>query len=126
MTLSMLAGLAAVAFAQNSKPLIPAWNRASALNEDQGSPVERGTAVFNNWCSACHSRDVRNGPGTRSLQNKYQGKLPAALEDRTDLSVASVELFVRRGVATMPFYRKTEVSDADLAALAAYLTRKRE
>jgi hypothetical protein len=37
----------------------------------------------------------------------------------------AVALFVRRGVATMPFYRKTEVSDADLAALAAYLTRKR-
>ena len=61
----------------------------------------------------------------RSLENKYQGTVPAALEDRTDLTAGSVALFVRRGVATMPFYRKTEVSDADLAALAAYLTRKR-
>ena len=125
MTMSMLAGLAAVSFAQDSKPHIPAWHRASALNEDQGSPVERGAAVFNNWCAACHSRDVRNAPGTRSLENKYQSKVPAALEDRTDLTAASVALVVRRGVATMPFYRKTEVSDADLAALAAYLTRKR-
>ena len=44
---------------------------------------------------------------------------------RPELTAASITLFVRRGVATMPFYRKTEVSDADLAALAAYLTRTR-
>lgn len=99
-------------------------NRILEVSErDQTCLVEPG--VFNNWCAACHSRDVRNAPGTRSLENKYQSKVPAALEDRTDLTAASVALFVRRGVATMPFYRKTEVSDADLAALAAYLTRKR-
>jgi len=32
---------------------------------------------------------------------------------------------VRRGVSIMPFFRKTEVSDADLAAITAYLTRPR-
>jgi hypothetical protein len=30
---------------------------------------------------------------------------------------------VRHGVSVMPFLRKTEISDADLDALAAYLTR---
>jgi mono/diheme cytochrome c family protein len=30
---------------------------------------------------------------------------------------------VRHGVSVMPPFRKTEVSDADLAALSAYLTR---
>jgi hypothetical protein len=34
-----------------------------------------------------------------------------------------IRLFVRQGVATMPFSRKTEVSDADLDALVAYLTQ---
>jgi mono/diheme cytochrome c family protein len=29
--------------------------------------------------------------------------------------------FVRSGVSVMPPFRKTEISDADLAALAAYL-----
>ena len=91
--------------------------------ENRGSPVERGAAVFNNSCSICHSEDVRNAPGTRSLQYKYQGKLPAALEDRTDLTPAFVKLCVRKGVATMPFFRKTEISDADLDALAAYLSQ---
>jgi mono/diheme cytochrome c family protein len=93
------------------------------MPEDRGTPVERGAAVFNNWCSACHSRDARNAPGTTSLQFKYQGKTPAALEDRRDLTPQAIRLFVRRGVATMPFSRPTEVSDADLDALIAYLTQ---
>lgn len=101
----------------------PAWNRAIAADQKRGSPVERGAAVFNNLCSVCHSKDVRNAPGTRSLQFKYQGKLPTALEDRTDLTAAFVKLCVRKGVATMPFFRKTEISDNDLDALAAYLSQ---
>jgi hypothetical protein len=56
---------------------------------------------------------------------KYQGALPAALEDRRDLTVDLVKFFVRNGVATMPQLRKVEVSDADLDALAAYLTQPR-
>ena len=32
-----------------------------------------------------------------------------------------VKAVVRTGVSVMPFFRKTEVSDADLNALAAYL-----
>lgn len=31
--------------------------------------------------------------------------------------------FVRQGVSVMLFFRKTEISDADLDALAAYLAR---
>jgi mono/diheme cytochrome c family protein len=48
--------------------------------------------------------------------------VPAALEDRRDLTPELVKLFVRNGVATMAPFRKTEVSDADLEALAAYLS----
>lgn len=126
-TLLTMAGLLCVTVAHVSgqattKP-IAAWSRTLAAPEDRGTPAERGSAVFNNWCSACHSRDVRNAPGTTSLQFKYQGKVPAALEDRRDLTPQSIALFVRQGVAMMPFFRKTEVSDADLDALIAYLTR---
>ena len=105
-------------------PPIAAWSRTTAGVEDRGSEVERGAAVFNNWCSACHSRGPSNAPGTSSLQFKYQSSVPAALEDRQDLTADLVKFFVRNGVATMPQFRKTEVSDADLAALAAYLTRR--
>ena len=64
-------------------------------------------------------------PGTTALQAKYGGKVPALLDDRTDLTPAAVRFFVRRGVSIMPFFRKTEVSDADLDAIAAYFTRPR-
>jgi mono/diheme cytochrome c family protein len=110
--------------AQDAPFPIAAWSRTTASAEDTGAPTERGAAVFNNWCSACHSRGPLNAPGTTSLQNKYQGALPAALEDRADLTADIIELYVRNGIATMPFYRKTEISDADLAALAAYLVKE--
>jgi hypothetical protein len=70
---------------------------------------------------ANHDRVVQ-APGTTSLELKYQGTVPAALEDRRDLTPELVKLFVRNGVATMAPFRKTEVSDADLEALAAYLS----
>ena len=121
---AVVLGLGAPAAAQ--APQTPAWHRSRAASPPAAGPLEaRGAAVFNNWCVACHDKDPQNGPATRSLQFKYQGTLPAALEDRRDLTPAAVKLFVRQGVATMPFFRKTEVSDADLDALAAYLSAKR-
>ncbi|HEY8519317.1 MAG TPA: cytochrome c [Gammaproteobacteria bacterium] len=124
---ALLAGAlaaAAAASAQDAPRPIAAWSRTTAADETAGTLVERGAAVFNNWCSACHSRDTRNAPGTTSLQHKYQGAVPAALEDRTDLTPEAVRAFVRNGVATMPFFRKTEIDDADLDALVAYLTQR--
>jgi mono/diheme cytochrome c family protein len=113
--------VAGTAAAQDAPFPIAAWSRTTASAEDKGSPVERGAAVFNNWCSACHSRGPQNAPGTASLQNKYQGSVPAALQDRRDLTPDLVKFFVRNGVAMMAPLRKTEVSDADLDALAADL-----
>ena len=114
------------AAAQEAPFPIAAWSRTKAAVETEGSATERGAAVFNNWCSACHSRGPQNAPGTTSLQAKYQGSVPAALEDRRDLTPDLVKFFVRNGVAMMAPLRKTEVSDADLEALAAYLTRSRQ
>ncbi len=117
-------GSASAAQAQEAPFPIAAWSRTTAAVETAGAPVERGAAVFNNWCSACHSRGPQNAPGTASLQIKYQGSVPAALEDRRDLTPEVVKVFVRNGVAMMAPFRKTEVSDADLDALAAYLARR--
>jgi mono/diheme cytochrome c family protein len=116
--------IACTASAQDAPFPVAAWSRTTAADETAGSPVERGAAVFNNWCSACHSREPQNAPGTTSLQAKYQGSVPAALEDRRDLTPDLVKFFVRNGVAMMAPLRKTEVSDADLEALAAYLTQR--
>jgi mono/diheme cytochrome c family protein len=122
--IALALGVTLGAGAQDAPFPIAAWSRTTASAEDAGAPGERGAAVFNNWCSACHSRGPLNAPGTTSLQNKYQGSLPAALEDRTDLTAPLIELYVRNGIATMPFYRKTEISDADLTALTAYLVEE--
>jgi len=86
----------------------------------QAPLAERGKAVFDYWCVACHG-DGPGNPGTAALQALYSGQKPALLEQRTDLFPELTKSFVRSGVSIMPFFRKTEVSDADLEALAAYL-----
>jgi (+)-pinoresinol hydroxylase len=82
--------------------------------------LAHGKEVFAKWCAPCHGAGDQY-PGTVALGVKYEGKLPAALEERTDLAPDLVKAVVRTGVSVMPFFRKTEVSDADLDALAAYL-----
>jgi mono/diheme cytochrome c family protein len=89
--------------------------------------VERGRAVYQYWCATCHSSGP-GMPGTTALAAKYKGKqpfVPAVLEERTDLTEASVKFFVRQGVSVMAPFRKTEISDADLEDLISYLTRSK-
>lgn len=80
----------------------------------------RGREVFEYWCAPCHAPGPRH-PGTQALDVLYKGAKPGALEERTDLTPEITSAFVRTGVSVMPPFRKTEISDADLAALAAYL-----
>jgi mono/diheme cytochrome c family protein len=89
----------------------------------QEASVERGNEVFQYWCAPCHAPGPRH-PGTQALEALYKGAKPAALEQRTDLIPDLTRSFVRAGVSVMPPFRKTEISDADLAALAAYLAPK--
>jgi mono/diheme cytochrome c family protein len=89
----------------------------------QETAVARGGDVFQNWCAPCHAPGARH-PGTQALEALYKGAKPAALEQRTDLVPELTRSFVRTGVSVMPPFRKTEISDADLAALAAYLAPK--
>lgn len=89
----------------------------------QDAHVARGEEVFAYWCAPCHAPGPRH-PGTQALQALYKGAKPAALEERTDLVPELTRSFVRTGVSVMPPFRKTEISDADLEALAAYLAPK--
>jgi (+)-pinoresinol hydroxylase len=82
--------------------------------------IQKGEKVFNYWCATCHGPGL---PGTVALQTKYKGAKPALLSERTDLIPPVTKTFVRKGVSIMPFFRKTEISDADLDALAAYVAR---
>ena len=94
-----------------------------AAAQAQDALVTRGDEVFQYWCAACHAAGPRH-PGTQALESLYKGAKPAALEQRTDLVPELTRTFVRTGVSVMPPFRKTEISDADLAALAAYLAPK--
>lgn len=84
--------------------------------------LEHGKAVFDKWCAPCHAAGPGH-PGTQALQALYGGQKPAELEKRTDLAPEITKTFVRTGATVMPFFRKTEISDQDLEALAAYLAQ---
>jgi (+)-pinoresinol hydroxylase len=109
--------------AQASATASRAAQQPAKPQPDTASQLQRGKAVFDQWCAACHAPGPRH-PGTQALDALYKGTKPGALEQRTDLVPALTETFVRKGVSVMAPYRRTEISDADLAALAAYLAPK--
>jgi (+)-pinoresinol hydroxylase len=84
--------------------------------------IERGQALYRYWCLPCHGRGPGH-PGTQALAERYAGALPDALEDRKNLTPEFVAVFVRNGISIMPFFRKTEISDIELADIGAYLSR---
>jgi mono/diheme cytochrome c family protein len=92
---------------------------AAAADEAQ---IQRGREVYMYWCWNCHGEGVGK-PGTQALAAKYKRSKPEILDQRTDLTPPVTKAFVRKGVSIMPFFRKTEVTDAQLDALAAYLAR---
>jgi (+)-pinoresinol hydroxylase len=103
-----------------------AWAADAAL-------VERGDAVFQRHCAACHglgrgddSEPASLLPGTLALRLKYRGEIPTLLEQRTDLSPAVLRVFLRNGVGSMPPFRPTTVTDDDIEAIAAFLARGRQ
>jgi len=96
----------------------------SAWAAPPAAPSKTGAQLFGYWCATCHGRGA-NMPGTVALEAKYEGHLPAALEDRTELKPEFVRHFVRHGVSIMPFFRKTEISDRELDLIANYLVRRR-
>jgi mono/diheme cytochrome c family protein len=94
---------------------------APAYAADSAS-IEKGHQIFQYWCTPCHGSGPGK-PGTVALEALYKGAKPALLEERTDLTPELTRTFVRNGVSIMAPFRKTEISDADLDALAAYLAR---
>jgi mono/diheme cytochrome c family protein len=89
---------------------------------------ENGKAVFNKWCLTCHGAKEGAMPlaGTGALMVKYKGQMPAVLEERNNLAPEFIRVVVRGGLFGMPITRKTEVSDAQLEDIIAYLTRNQK
>jgi mono/diheme cytochrome c family protein len=96
---------------------------APALAAQDDDALVRGKTVYDHYCYPCHGVGAAKA-GTTVLQYRYKGEKPALLAERTDLTPAVVKAFVRNGVALMAKFRKTEITDAELDDLAAYVTRK--
>lgn len=90
--------------------------------------VATGKRVFQSHCAPCHGMGPGDDgskmlPGTAALEAKYKGERPAALERRKDLSPEVLKIIVRNGSGAMPMFRKVEISDAEIDAVAAYLAQ---
>ncbi|MFC3098675.1 c-type cytochrome [Alteraurantiacibacter palmitatis] len=85
-----------------------------------------GRQVFAAQCAPCHGAGRGDDgshslPGTEALARKYAGALPGELERRSDLPAPLLRLFVRRGAGAMPAFRPSELTDAEIVAIADYL-----
>lgn len=98
------------------------WLTAPVLAGEPSEPYAAGRAVYAKWCAPCHDPGIIH-PGTNALTVKYKGVKSGVLLEWTDLSPATVGYLVRHGISVMPQFRKTEISDADLGALAKFLSR---
>jgi mono/diheme cytochrome c family protein len=102
---------------------------ARAQPPERDAQLTQGKQVYDYWCVPCHGSGLglpgfNALPGTQQLQIKYRGtSVSPLLEERTDLVPEFVKVIVRQGVSFMPQFRKTEISDAELEAMAAYLAR---
>ena len=98
----------------------------------QQSAMQRGNAKFQHSCAPCHGAGVGDDghamlPGTDALRIKYKGAVPAVpalLEERTDLTAPVLKVFLRNGSFSMPPFRPTELMDAEIADIAAYIADK--
>jgi mono/diheme cytochrome c family protein len=114
---NLLGAMASMAMVAGLFAVVPSAQAAAPAPD-----LATGEKVYARWCVHCHAAG-RGNPGTQSLQVKYGDRLPAVLIDRTDLTPEAVTLFVRQGVLSMPPFRKTEITDVELAALSAWVAR---
>jgi mono/diheme cytochrome c family protein len=101
--------------------VVGSWAACAAAQD-----AAQGKIKFDHACAPCHGAGVGDDgramlPGTDALRIKYQGSLPALLEQRTDLNADAIRTFVRRGTWSMPPFRPTEVTERDIQDIAAYL-----
>jgi mono/diheme cytochrome c family protein len=77
--------------------------------------------LFVEKCSMCHRQ---MGMGTVILARRMDPKV-ARLEMHTDLTTEYITTAARMGIGNMPRIPRGEVNDAQLARIAAYLTKSK-
>ncbi len=116
----VLAALMAASCGRKEPSTTPSVAAETANVAAQPSAPADGKMVYGKWCAACHDPGVHH-PGTNALTVKYAGVKSGVLLEWNDLAPETARYFVRNGISVMPQFRKTEISDEELDALAAYL-----
>lgn len=91
---------------------------AAATTASSDTP-NSGKELFDVHCGICHQP---HGAGTIALAHRL-GPEHSLLADRQDLDAAYVKQVVRTGIGSMPPQTRVDLTDAELEAVAAYLTR---
>ena len=91
----------------------------------QDGALALGERIYLDKCEYCHGDGVQKG-GTFVLQARYQDALPALLTERTDLAPEYISAVLRTWTNGMAPFRPTEISDSEMEALVAFLTRNNE
>ncbi|MEE8495755.1 MAG: cytochrome c [Xanthomonadales bacterium] len=93
----------------------------TALNpqQDIAFDLDEGKQVFEYWCMPCHGAGPGHA-GTSALAVRL-GDDQSVLLQRQNMNVETIKFVVRNGFQMMPSIRVTEISDAELDALVAYI-----
>lgn len=88
---------------------------AQAAGQDQPPPARR----YVDACGTCHAN---GGFGVRVLADRL-GPEMALIHEGTRMPSEAIRIVVRQGLGHMPAMSKVEVSEEELDAIIAYLTR---
>ena len=89
---------------------------ATLVSENQGAQL------YMHWCIHCHS-PAPFAAGTSRLKFARPGVSPVLME-RDDLDAQYVSTVVRNGLGAMPSFRRTEITEQELAAITRFLTNQ--
>jgi mono/diheme cytochrome c family protein len=81
----------------------------------------KGSEVFEHYCSHCHGPG--DAPGTVQL-SRTRGKDKGLLTERKDLAPGYIEYIVRHGLKSMPPFAPSDLDEARLKALVAFLMKQ--
>jgi mono/diheme cytochrome c family protein len=112
--------LASCGSAESAVPGNPETPAGAPRKSALAMATDPGQRTYLRWCAPCHAPGTEH-PGTNAIAAKYEGSRPGALVDQADLDPGLIKAMVRGGISVMPPFRKTEISDPELDALATWL-----
>jgi mono/diheme cytochrome c family protein len=106
------------------RPLALLLIGATALSLAAGTAAgaePTGKEIFDQYCSHCHGPG--DAPATVQL-SRTRGKEKGLLTARTDLAPEYIEYIVRHGLKSMPPFVPSDLTEAKLKALVAFLAKQ--